>query len=213
MKQAVRMASALLGILVVVHAPGIPYAEGQGQPAQAGPKVVQENAKKGAGESKVTIEQAIQTALVSVPGRVHELEIVQKSGKLAWEVEVITPEGRHFLVYMDSTTGAVTHTEEKTIEKLAGDPTKGKVVFEKHCISCHGPDGKGTGPFGQSLIPPATDYTSELSRLKSDAELFHAIQEGEPGTAMRSFRKLGLSKQEMRDVLAYVRILSRGQEK
>jgi mono/diheme cytochrome c family protein len=207
------MASALLGILVVVHAPGIPHAGGQGQLAQAVPKVVQENAKKGAGEPRVTIVQAIQTALVSVPGRVHELEIVQKRGKLAWEVEVVTPEGRHFLVYVDSTTGAVTHTEEKTIEKLAGDPTKGKVVFEKHCIICHGPDGKGTGPIRPSLTPAAVDLTSESSRLKSDAELFHAIQEGRPDTAMRSFKKQGLSKQEMRDVLVYVRVLSRGQEK
>lgn len=213
MKRADRMTSALLGILIVIHAPGIPHAEEQKQLAQAGPKVVQGDTQKGAGESQVTIERAIQTALVSVPGRVHELEIVQKSGKLAWEVEVLTPEGRHFLVYVDSTTGAVTHTEEKTIEKLAGDPTKGKVVFEKHCTSCHGTDGKGTGPIGRSLTPPAADYTSESSRLKSDAELFHAIQEGRPGTAMRSFRKLGLSKQEMRDVLAYVRVLSRGQEK
>jgi mono/diheme cytochrome c family protein len=213
MKQADRMAMVLFGILAVFHVPGTPHAEEQKQLAQAEPKVVQENAKKGAGESKVAIEQAIQTALVSVPGRVHELEIVKKSGKLAWEVEVITPEGRHFLVYVDSTTGVVTHTEEKTIQKIAGDPTKGKVVFEKQCISCHGPDGKGSGPFGQTLIPPAADYTSDTTKNKSDAELLHAIQEGRPGTAMRSFRKLGLSKQEMRDVLAYVRLLSLGQEK
>ena len=213
MKKTDRMTLTLFSILVVIHAPATPHAEAQKQLAQAGTKMVQENTKKGAGESKVTIEQAIQAALVSVPGRVHELEIIHKSGKLAWEVEVITPEGRHFLVYVNSTTGAVTHSEEKTIEKLAGDSTNGKVVFEKHCTSCHGADGKGTGPIGQSLTPPAADYTSEASRLKSDAELFHAIQEGRPGTAMRSFRKLGLSQQEMRDVLAYVRVLSRGQEK
>ena len=213
MKQADRMALALLGMLVVIYAPGTTHAEEQKQLAQAGHKVVKENTTKEAEEPKVTIEQAIHNALESVPGRVHELEVVHKSGKLAWQVEVITPEGRHFLVYVDGATGAVTHTEEKTIEKLAGDPTKGKVVFEKHCTSCHGPDGKGTGPLGQSLTPPAADYTSESSRLKSDAELFHAIQEGRPGTAMRSFRKLGLSNPEMRDVLAYVRVLSRGQDK
>lgn len=210
--KADRVVAALIGILVVLNALGIPHAEEQAQPAQTKPKVVQEKTKGGAGESKVTIEQAIQTALASVRGRVHELEVVHKSGKLVWEVEVITPEGRHFIVDVDGTTGVVTHTEEKSNEKLAGDQTKGKVVFEKHCMTCHGPDGKGTGPMGPLLTPPAADYTSESSRLKSDAELLHTIQEGRPWTAMRSFKRW-LSKQEMRDVLAYVRLLSRGQEK
>jgi mono/diheme cytochrome c family protein len=213
MKQADRMVMVLIGILVVIHAPGISHAEGQGYLAQAGPKVVGEVAKKGAGESKVTIVQAIQAALVKVPGRVHELDTVQKSGKLVWEVQVITPEGHHFLVTVDSITGDVTHTEEKTIDKLAGDPTKGKVIFEKECMICHGLDGNGKGQIGETLIPSPVDYTSESIRQKSDAELFHSIQEGRPGTAMRSFRKLGLSNQEIRDVLAYVRILSRGQQK
>jgi mono/diheme cytochrome c family protein len=152
----------------------------------------------------------IQAAVARVRGRVHELDVVHKKDKLVWEVEVITSEGTHVLVDVDGTTGTVTHTEEKSIRRLAGDPTKGKVVFEKHCLSCHGVDGKGTGPMGPLLTPPAADYTSDASRTKSDAELLHTIQEGRPGTAMRSFKKW-LSKQEMRDVLAYVRVLSRGQ--
>jgi cytochrome c6 len=210
--KADRVVTALMGVLVAFNAPGIPYAEEQAQAAQTEPTVVQEKAKGGKAETKVTIEQAIQAALAHTPGRVHELEVVHKKGKLVWEVEVITAEGRHFLVDVDGTTGAVTHTEEKSVKTLAGDPTKGKVVFEKHCMSCHGPDGKGSGPMGSLLTPPAADYTSESSRLKSDAELLHTIQEGRPGTAMRSFKKW-LSKQEMRDVLAYVRLLSRGPEK
>lgn len=213
MKKAYRMASALLGILVVVHASGTPHAEEHKQLAQTGSKMVRDEAKKEVEEPKATTVKVIQAALVSVPGRVHELEVVRKNGKLMWVVEVITPEGRHVMVEVDGITGAVTHTEEKSIETIAGDPIKGKVVFEKDCMVCHGPDGKGTGEIGQSLIPPAANYTSESTRLKTDAELLHTIQEGRPGTAMRSFRKLGLSKQEMRDVLAYVRVLSRGQEK
>lgn len=204
--------AALFSILVVLNAWGIPHAEAQAQSAQTKPTTAQDETRTGEEASKVTIEQAIQAAVTKVPGRVHELEVVHKKGKLVWEVEVITSEGGHVLVDVDSITGAVTHTEEKSIERLAGDPTKGKVVFERHCMSCHGADGKGTGPMGPLLIPPAADYTSESSRLKPDAELLHAIQEGRPGTAMRSFKRW-LSKQEMRDVLAYVRLLSRGPEK
>jgi mono/diheme cytochrome c family protein len=208
--KADRMVAALIGILVVLNASGTPRAKEPAQPAQTKPAVVQEKMNRGPEEAKVTIEEAIQTALATVRGRVHELEVVHKGGKLVWEVEVITPEGRHFLVEVDGTTGVAMQKEEKTIEKLAGDATKGKVIFEKHCLSCHGADGKGTGPMGTLLTPPAANYTSDSSRLKSDAELLHTIQEGRTGTAMRSFKRW-LTKQEMRDVLAYVRVLSRGE--
>lgn len=194
----VRRAAMIMGLLALLNT---------AEPSQAGPET-----KKRDVEPQVTIEQAIQAAVAHTPGRVHELEVLHKKGKLVWEVEVITSEGRHFLIEVDGSTGAVMHADERSLQKLAGDPTKGKEVFEKHCLSCHGSDGKGTGPMGTLLTPPATDYTSESTKAKSDAELLHTIQEGRPGTAMRSFKQW-LSKQEMRDVLAYVRVLSRGQDK
>ena len=94
---------------------------------------------------------------------------------------------------------------------LLGDPATGKVVFEKHCMSCHGRDGKWTGPIGPLLTPAATDFTSESTRIKSDAELLDTIQEGRPRTAMQRFKRR-LSKQEMQDVLTHVRVLSQGKE-
>lgn len=201
-----------IGVMLAVTVPDVPHAQ---ESSEAVPKkpgsAAQTVMKKSDLQPKVTIEEAIRAAVDHVPGRVHELEVVHKKDKLIWEIEIITAEGRHMLVDIDGSTAAVTHTEEKSFKKLAGDPTKGKVVFEKHCLSCHGADGKGMGPMGVVLIPPAADYTSESSRSKSDAELLHTIQEGRPGTAMRSFKRW-LSKQEMRDVLAYVRMLSRGEK-
>lgn len=208
----VRREALFIGILLAITAPGVSEAQ---EPREGVPKepevAVQKKTQRNGQQPKVTIEQAIQAAVDHVPGRVHELDVVHKKGKLVWEVEVITSEGAHVLVDVDGMTGAVTHSEEKSIEKFAGDPIKGKVVFEKHCVSCHGSDGKGTGPMGPLLTPPAADYTSESSRAKSDAELLHTIQEGRSGTAMRGFKRW-LSKQEMRDVLAYVRVLSRGEK-
>ncbi|HKC93738.1 MAG TPA: c-type cytochrome [Nitrospira sp.] len=207
-----RITAVLLGLLSAVTAPRVLDAQESGAGAGKAPKAtVQKVAQKGEPQLKVTIEEAIQAAVAHKPGRVHELEVVHKQGKLVWEVEVITPEGGHFLVGVDGTTGAVTHTQERSLQKLAGDPTNGKVVFEKHCMNCHGSDGKGTGPMGPLLIPPATAFSAESSRSKSDAELLHTIQEGWPGTAMRSYKRW-LTKQEMRGALAYVRVLSRGPE-
>lgn len=87
-----------------------------------------------------------------------------------------------------------------------GDPVKGKAVYEKSCMACHGPRGKGDGPTGKVLVPPAADFTSASSRKKSDAELLKTIENGKPPTAMIAW-KGQLSNQAIQDVLAYVKTL------
>ncbi len=89
-----------------------------------------------------------------------------------------------------------------------GDPEKGKQVFEKNCLGCHGPRGDGDSPIGKKLVPPAADLTSATTKKKPDAELVGIIQSGKPKTAMPPF-KPALGEQQIRDVLAYVRSLGR----
>lgn len=90
----------------------------------------------------------------------------------------------------------------------AQDLGKGKAIYEQLCLTCHGPRGKGDGPTGKVLIPPATDLTSAASKKKSDADLLKIIRDGKPPTAMPAW-KGQLSEQDIRDVLAYIRSLSR----
>ena len=85
----------------------------------------------------------------------------------------------------------------------AGDPAKGKALYEKHCVACHGPQGKGDGPAGKVIKPPAADFTSAASKKKSEAELMQVIENGKPGTAMVSW-KSQLNEAEIQEVLAYV---------
>lgn len=87
-----------------------------------------------------------------------------------------------------------------------GDPAKGKAVYEKACVACHGPQGKGDGPTGKVLVPPAADFTSAASRKKSDADLLKIIENGKPPTAMIAW-KGQLSDQDIQNVLAYVKTL------
>jgi mono/diheme cytochrome c family protein len=85
----------------------------------------------------------------------------------------------------------------------AGDPAKGKVLYDKYCVVCHGAQGKGDGPAGRMLKPPAADFTSAASKKKSETELAQVVQNGKPGTAMGPW-KGQLSQAELTEVLAYV---------
>jgi mono/diheme cytochrome c family protein len=87
-----------------------------------------------------------------------------------------------------------------------GDAVKGKAIYEQRCAACHGPQGKGDGPTGKVLVPPAADFTSAASRKKTEADLLKIIENGKPPTAMVAW-KGQLSDQEIRDVLAYVKTL------
>ncbi|MEX2490183.1 MAG: c-type cytochrome [Nitrospirales bacterium] len=79
---------------------------------------------------------------------------------------------------------------------------KGQSVYTTHCLNCHGRMGKGDGPIGTMLIPPAANLT--VIEEKSDRELLTTIQDGRPGTAMPSW-KGSLSEQEILDVFSYVK--------
>lgn len=89
------------------------------------------------------------------------------------------------------------------VSAAGGDAAKGKSIFQAKCVTCHGAQGKGDGPIGKQLKPPAGDFTSAESKKKSDAELLDVIQNGKPKTAMVAW-KSQLSEAEIQDLLAYV---------
>jgi len=88
----------------------------------------------------------------------------------------------------------------------AGDAAKGKPIYEKHCLVCHGPQGKGDGPTGTLVKPPAANFTAEASKKKSEAELRETVEKGRLGTAMGPWKGL-LPPADLEDVLAYVMTL------
>jgi len=88
----------------------------------------------------------------------------------------------------------------------AGDALKGKPIYEKHCMVCHGPQGKGDGPAGKVLKPPAADFMSAASKKKSEADLKDVIENGKLGTAMVAW-KSQLTQAELSDVIGYVMTL------
>lgn len=53
-----------------------------------------------------------------------------------------------------------------------------------HCAVCHGNDGTGGTPIGRHVFPPAPDMSGARTQHLTDGELFYAIEQGIPWTAM-----------------------------
>lgn len=64
-------------------------------------------------DAKVTIDQAIKTALDKVPGTAVEAELEKKHDKTVWEVEVLGADGKVTEVHIDAGTGTIIDTEAK----------------------------------------------------------------------------------------------------
>jgi mono/diheme cytochrome c family protein len=91
----------------------------------------------------------------------------------------------------------------QVVSAAGGDAAKGKSIFQSKCVSCHGPEGKGDGPVGKALKPPAGNFSSPESKKKSPDELQKIIENGVPKTSMVAWKKQ-LKETEIQDVLAYV---------
>jgi DMSO reductase family type II enzyme heme b subunit len=93
----------------------------------------------------------------------------------------------------------------------AGDASASKTIYEKKCLLCHGPEGKGDGPAAPLLDPKPRDFTKGLYKIRStpsgkpptDVDLFRVITDGMPGTSMPSWK--ALPEKDRWNLVAYVK--------
>ena len=90
---------------------------------------------------------------------------------------------------------------------------RGQSLYKKNCQSCHGLDGVGETYSLQALTDknylraPAMDY-SEHAWHHTDDALEETILEGSPRTQrMMAWKNAGLTKQNARDLIAYIKSL------
>ena len=77
--------------------------------------------------------------------------------------------------------------------------SKGAVLFQNNCVSCHGEKGKGDGPMSKGLSPAPSNLTeTQFSPL----EAYNVIKLGIEGTGMASYDHL--SENEMWNLAFYV---------
>lgn len=93
----------------------------------------------------------------------------------------------------------VVHGQDTSVEK-------GKGLYQRLCLACHGKAGGGKG---YALFdPPPADLKSPATQGKTDEVLLETIRNGHPNTAMGTW-KYALKEEEMRDVLMYIRTLAK----
>lgn len=92
--------------------------------------------------------------------------------------------------------------------------TKGKSVYEKYCIGCHGVEGDGQGPAADMLIVKPRDFTSGVFKFRStpsgtlptDEDLYKTITRGVYRTSMP--RHTLVPEQERIAVIQYIKTFS-----
>ena len=85
---------------------------------------------------------------------------------------------------------------------------RGAALFDRHCSSCHGWSGRGTGPEGFFLVPAPADleWLARGPKERSDPYIYWSIAEG--GSAFDSEMpafKQSLSSEDIWTLSAYLR--------
>ena len=81
----------------------------------------------------------------------------------------------------------------------------GAEVFRTNCEICHGPEGHGDGPAGQSLEPRPGNLP-EVQKKAGDDYLFWRIHDGKSGTSMVAWKGI-LTDEQIWQVVSFLRTL------
>lgn len=85
----------------------------------------------------------------------------------------------------------------------ADDEKIGRILYSKHCKSCHGTKGKGDGTKAKSLDTPAGDFTDASFKNQTDGSLYYKTFIGRDD--MPSFKKKIADEEEQWLVINYIK--------
>lgn len=103
----------------------------------------------------------------------------------------------------------------KGVSLAAGDPAKGKAIFEGVCIACHGQGGNAMIPGVPSFAKNEAAKGEKLSD-RTDAQLKESIKNGFPNPSTPGAPPMPpygggapLDDQQLSDLIAYIRSLAK----
>lgn len=104
--------------------------------------------------------------------------------------------------------------QESHIGNLVGNAKRGKALYIRYCVFCHGPNGDGRGESAPYLDPKPRDFTKAVFKCRStpsgslplDSDLYNTISRGVHASGMPSWNPL--LKRERADLVAYIKTFS-----
>jgi mono/diheme cytochrome c family protein len=85
---------------------------------------------------------------------------------------------------------------------------RGKQLYQVSCVPCHGPEGKGNGPFSAFLKNKPANLLAGNAKTGSDGALFMVITSGIPGKMPPLIENLPTARDRW-DVVNYTRSLQK----
>ncbi len=92
-------------------------------------------------------------------------------------------------------------------QDLINNPFAGKVLYQTHCLRCHGLLGDGKGPDAATLTVPPGDFHTSKSSAKNAYELRSIIIWGLVFSPMHGWGHR-LTPEEIRSLISYIRELA-----
>ncbi len=79
---------------------------------------------------------------------------------------------------MSANTALIARTATNPVPATPQAVSDGRIFYGYYCLMCHGKNGKGNGPVGESYMPKPADLTSARIAAMSDGQLYRAMLTG-----------------------------------
>ncbi|MEZ5307093.1 MAG: c-type cytochrome [Pyrinomonadaceae bacterium] len=104
--------------------------------------------------------------------------------------------------------------EKNPVAMSTQSNARGEQIYLQRCTGCHGRKADGKGANSLDILPrPRNLLNSEFVNSTSDKRLFESIMYGVQGTAMPPWVDYGLTKNDVGDLINYIRSLNQEKNK